>query len=76
VSLVGRNFSGQIENSFWWSKNRDKILKVVRASEKVENRWSTPVPLKVSPGVTTLPLPNSEAMALTDLTREGDRQRG
>jgi len=34
-----QKFSRENVDIFWWSANRDKICKVVRESEKVENRW-------------------------------------
>src|SRR6218665_1066075 len=33
-----QKFSRENVDIFWWSANRDKICKVVRESEKVENR--------------------------------------
>src|SRR6218665_1720959 len=35
-----QKFSQENVDIFWWSANRDKICKVVRESEKVENRWA------------------------------------
>src|SRR6218665_2306903 len=34
-----QKFSRENVDIFWWSANRDKFCKVVRESEKVENRW-------------------------------------
>src|SRR6218665_4040663 len=36
-----QKFSRENVDIFWWSANRDKICKVFRESEKVENRCST-----------------------------------
>ena len=47
MTLEGRSeiqkFSRENVEIFWWSANRDKICKVVRESEKVENRCSRPI---------------------------------
>src|SRR6218665_2054789 len=36
-----QKFSRENVDIFWWSANRDKFCKVVRESEKVENRCSS-----------------------------------
>src|SRR6218665_1770072 len=49
-----QKFSRENVDTFWWSANRGKICKVVRESEKVENRWPRPSAFPIhGPGTTT-----------------------
>src|SRR6218665_2378616 len=44
-----QKFSRENVDIFWWSANRDKFCKVVRESEKVENRCAIGLPLDCEP---------------------------